>query len=141
MSKDKQPDNPRHEPTSRKPKKPPGPSWESFADSLIKKAQRESAFDNLRGDGKPIPDLDEPYDPLWWCKKLVKRKKLSFDPGHLEMKRQVEKDLERVWNLTRDSVVREQARRINVDVRKANATNISGPPSTLTVLDEDEIVR
>ena len=141
MSKDKQPDNPRQEPTSRKPQKPSGQSWESFADSLIKKAQREGAFDNLGGDDKPIPNLNEPYDPLWWCKKLVKREKLAFDPGHLEMKQQVIKDLERVWKLTSDSAARKQVRRINVDVRKANATNISGPPSTLAVLDVDKIVR
>lgn len=33
-------------------------------------------FDDLPGSGKPIPDLDRPYDPEWWAKKLIERERL-----------------------------------------------------------------
>ena len=141
MAEDKKSQKRGQKPTGQMPKKPAGQTWESFADSLINRAQSEGAFDHLPGTGKPIPGLDEPYDPSWWCNKLVKREKLSFAPGHLELKRQVEKDLELVWKLTSESKVRETIRRINARIRKANATNISGPPSTLTALNEDETIK
>jgi hypothetical protein len=37
----------------------------------------EGKLDDLPGFGKPIPDIDEPYDPDWWIKKWVKREKLG----------------------------------------------------------------
>jgi hypothetical protein len=33
----------------------------------------EGDFDNLPGLGKPIPDIDEPYDPMWWVRPWVRR--------------------------------------------------------------------
>ena len=44
---------------------------ETFVDYLVKKATADGAFENLPGEGKPIADLDEPYDELWWAKKLI----------------------------------------------------------------------
>ena len=73
--------------------------------------------------------------------KLVKRGKLSFAPGHLEVKRQVEKELKQVWELRGEQAVRQHVQRINARIRKANATSVSGPSSTLTALNEDEIVE
>ncbi len=37
----------------------------------------EGAFDNLPGEGKPIPGIDEPYDPLWWIKAWIRRERLA----------------------------------------------------------------
>ena len=33
-------------------------------------------FENLPGLAKPIPDIDEPYDPNWWVKQWFRREKL-----------------------------------------------------------------
>jgi hypothetical protein len=30
----------------------------------------------FRGAGKPIPDIDDPYDELWWVRKWVRRERL-----------------------------------------------------------------
>jgi hypothetical protein len=30
-------------------------------------------FDDLPGAGKPIPDLAEPHDELWWVRKWLAR--------------------------------------------------------------------
>ena len=52
-------------------------SQDRLVDYLVKKAHSEGAFDNLPGAGKPIPDLEEPYDELWWAKKLLEREGLK----------------------------------------------------------------
>src|SRR5262249_3341711 len=54
-------------------RKPPGTSWESFIERQIREAQEAGAFENLPGQGKPIPDVGVEYDPDWWAKKLLQR--------------------------------------------------------------------
>lgn len=50
-------------------------------------------FDDLPGAGKPIPDLDRPYDPEWWARKLIERERLrdiGLNPrGNAERKKNV----------------------------------------------------
>ena len=50
---------------------------ERIADNRIRRAMAEGAFDNLAGEGKPIPGIDEPYDPLWWVKSWIRRERLA----------------------------------------------------------------
>jgi hypothetical protein len=50
---------------------------ELLAENRILQAMEEGKFDNLPGFGKPLPDVDEPYDPDWWVKKWVQREKLG----------------------------------------------------------------
>jgi hypothetical protein len=63
-------------------RKPPAVSWESFVERQIREAQEAGEFDSLPGFGKPIPDIDEPYDENWWLKKKARQEKisLSFNP-------------------------------------------------------------
>ncbi len=44
---------------------------------LIRDAQKQGKFDNLKYAGKPIPGLGEHYDPDWWVKGLIQRERLS----------------------------------------------------------------
>lgn len=48
-----------------------------ISDNRIQQAIEEGQFDDLPGTGKPIPDIDEPYDPMWWVKQWVRREKLG----------------------------------------------------------------
>ncbi|HEX7180612.1 MAG TPA: DUF1992 domain-containing protein [Thermoanaerobaculia bacterium] len=50
---------------------------ELVAENRIRNAMEEGKFEDLPGFGKPIPDIDEPYDPMWWVKKWIKREKLG----------------------------------------------------------------
>ena len=50
---------------------------ELIAENRIQQAIEEGQFDDLAGAGKPIPDIDEPYDPLWWVKKWIRREGLN----------------------------------------------------------------
>ena len=48
-----------------------------IAENRIQEAMETGAFDDLPGLGKPIPDIDEPYDPLWWVKRWIERERLG----------------------------------------------------------------
>lgn len=48
-----------------------------IAENRINQAIEEGRFDDLPGLGKPIPDIDEPYDPMWWAKQWIRREKLG----------------------------------------------------------------
>lgn len=50
---------------------------ESWVDRVIREAAERGEFDNLPGMGKPIEDLDQPYDENWWVKRWIEREKLS----------------------------------------------------------------
>jgi Domain of unknown function (DUF1992) len=50
---------------------------ELIAENRIATAMEEGQFDNLPGLGQPIPDIDEPYDPLWWIKKWIRREQVG----------------------------------------------------------------
>ena len=87
-------------------RKPPGVSWESWFEEQIRQAQEEGAFENLPGAGKPLPDLEESYDPDWWVKKLIRREKVSVLPPALELLRQVESEFEKIWKARDEAEVR-----------------------------------
>jgi DnaJ-like protein len=44
-----------------------------IAENRIREAIEAGELENLPGLGKPIPGIDEPYDPLWWVKGWMKR--------------------------------------------------------------------
>lgn len=120
--------------------KPPHISWESFVERQIRQAQEAGEFDHLPGFGKPIPELDGPDDELWWIKGLLAREKLSILPPSLEILRTVERELAAIVKLRHESQVRRAVARINEEIRQANFAIAWGPPSTISVLDVDEVV-
>jgi hypothetical protein len=50
---------------------------QTISENRIRQAIEEGKFDGLPGTGKPIPDIDEPYDPMWWVKKWIRREGLT----------------------------------------------------------------
>lgn len=52
-----------------------------IVENRIREAMEEGKFDDLPGIGKPIPDIDEPYDPDWWVKKWMRRERISQELG------------------------------------------------------------
>jgi len=44
-----------------------------IAENRIREAVEAGELEDLPGLGKPIPGIDEPYDPLWWVKGWMKR--------------------------------------------------------------------
>jgi hypothetical protein len=121
-------------------RKPPGTSTESWIEAQIRVALEKGAFDNLPGAGKPLPNLDQEYDPLWWVKQLVQREQLSMLPPSLELLRKVEKELATFETLHDEETVRRRVAALNVEIAKVNATVLEGPPTRLGTLDVDQIV-
>jgi len=121
-------------------RKPAGTSWETWIDAQVRVAMQRGAFDNLPGAGRPLPNLDQEYDPLWWVKQLVRREQLSMLPPSLELLRKVEKELATIESLQDEATVRRRVAALNVEIAKVNATVVDGPPTRLGTLDVDQIV-
>ncbi|HTG26551.1 MAG TPA: DUF1992 domain-containing protein [Reyranella sp.] len=123
-------------------RKPPGTSWESWIEAQIRVAQEQGAFDNLPGAGKPLPNMDQEYDPLWWVKQLAEREQLSLSllPPSLELLRKVERELATLEKLPDEATVRRRIAALNVEIAKINATAMEGPPTRLGKLDVDQVV-
>lgn len=121
-------------------RKPYGMSWESWIDQQIRVAQEQGAFDNLPGAGKPLPDHGQDYDPMWWVRKLAEREQVSLMPPSLELLRKVEKELAALDKLFDEAAVRRRIEALNVEIGRANATVVEGPPTRLAKLDVDQVV-
>ena len=90
-------------------RKPPGTSWETWIDAQIRVAMEKGAFENLPGAGKPLPNLGQEYDPLWWVKQLAQRDQISMLPPSLELLRKVEKELATIEKLHDEATVRSRS--------------------------------
>ena len=122
-------------------KKPPGVSWESWIDQQIREAQEDGAFNNLPGAGKPLPDVDKPYDPDWWAKQLVRREGINVLPPALELLRKVESELAVIWALGSEAEVRKRVAALNAEIGKVNARAAEGPPTRLARFDVEALVE
>jgi hypothetical protein len=115
-------------------------SWESLAEARIREAQAAGEFDNLPGQGRPIPGIDGVEDPLWWIKQKLRRENLSLMPPALAIRLEVEKALAEIWQLRHESLVRAAVTMINEQILAANLAAVWGPPSTTLPLDVDEVL-
>ncbi len=50
---------------------------ESTADRLIREAMERGEFEDLPGEGKPIPGQGSVDDELWWVRKWYQRNRTS----------------------------------------------------------------
>lgn len=53
--------------------KPIRPKRGGFVEQRIQEAMARGEFNNLRGAGRPLPDLGGSYDPRWWVKSWLRR--------------------------------------------------------------------
>lgn len=121
-------------------RKPPAVAWQSWVDKQIHDAQQRGDFDNLAGKGKPISDLDEPLDPLWWVKRKLRDEGVSFLPPSLAIRREVELVREQIAAATSEERVRDLVTHINGRIREVNRTSISGPPTSVMPMNVDDVV-
>lgn len=119
----------------------PGGPRESGVERRIREAQERGEFDDLPGAGKPLPDLDRPYDEMWWVRKKLKSEGLSYLPPTMQLRKDVEEAVERATSAPSEAAARAIVRETNEHIRYANRTALHGPPSTVAPLDEDEVVR
>jgi hypothetical protein len=122
-------------------RKPAGVGFESWVERRTREAMERGEFDNLPGAGKPIPDLDQPYDELWWVKRKLREEKLSYLPPTLALRKEAEDALVAAARARSESEVRRIVAAINHKIREANRKGISGPPLNLVAFDVERIVH
>ena len=114
---------------------------ESAFDRQIREAQERGDFDDLPGAGKPIPDLDAPYDELWWVKRKLRDEGVSYLPPTLALRKEVEDLLDGIASVRSEADVRQLVGDLNARIRHLNRTTVSGPPTTLMPLDVEQVVN
>jgi DnaJ-like protein len=124
-------------------RKPSGMSFETWIDRQIREAQERGAFDDLPGAGKPIPDLDKPFDMDRWVANWARREGLSTEamlPEPLRLRKEIERLPDVVRELRSEQAVREVVedlnRRIGDSIRRP-----SGPQVVVAAVDADNVVE
>jgi transglutaminase-like putative cysteine protease len=122
-------------------RKPPGVGWESWVEQQIREARERGEFDDLPGHGKPLPDLDRPRDEMWWVRKKMQRERVSYSPPAISLRREVDEALEQIAAAKTEARVRALVASINERIRYVNSHTITGPPTTVGVLDVETVVE
>lgn len=122
-------------------RKPPGVTFESWADRQIREAAERGEFDNLPGAGKPLAGLNQPYDEMWWVKEKMAREGISYLPPTLALRKEAEDALAAVAAARSEREVRRIVTDLNEKIRTAIRTPPPGPPLHLAPLNVEETVR
>jgi DnaJ homologue, subfamily C, member 28, conserved domain len=122
-------------------RKPPGVSWESWIDKQIREAEERGEFENLPGAGQPIPNLDKPFDELWWVKNKLHREGLSYMPPSVALRKEAHDALEAISRARSEADVRRLIADINEKIREANRKGIRGPSLMLMPFDVERVVK
>jgi Domain of unknown function (DUF1992) len=122
-------------------RKPPGVGFQTWVERQIREATERGEFDNLPGAGRPIPDLDEPHDELWWVKRKLRREDLWYLPPTLALRKEAEDALIAVSQAGSEGEVRRIVADINRKILEGNRKAASGPPLNLVPLDVERVVR
>lgn len=121
-------------------RKPPGISFESWADRQIREAAERGELDNLPGAGKPLPGLDKPYDELWWVKEKMEREGLSSLPPALALRKEAEQARAEAVRAPTEARARRIVAEINERIREALRNPPPGPPLRLAPLDPEAVL-
>jgi hypothetical protein len=106
-----------------------------WVDLQVHKAIERGDFDNLPGQGKPLPPLDD--DPNWWLKKLIEREKISVLPEALQLRKddaELDALLDRQGS---ERAVRELLETFNKRIINARRQLQGGPPVITPLRDVD----
>lgn len=122
-------------------RKPAGLPWESWIDRQIREAEARGQFDNLPGAGKPLADLDRPYDDLWWVRQKLQREGLSVLPPGLALRREVERFADDLASVPTETLLRRLIGELNEQIVRVNSKLSHGPPSGVRPLEVDATVQ
>lgn len=97
------------------------PRYESPVDRAIREAMERGEFDNLPGAGKPLENLGDPNDALWWVRGLAEREQLDFTgalPPAIALRKEAATFPESLLDLRSEDSVREVLEDFNRRVRR-----------------------
>ena len=122
-------------------RKPTGLSWESWTEKQIEEGRRAGLFDGLDGAGRPIEGLDEPHDEQWWVKAKLRRENVDYLPPTIAIRGERDVAVAAALDAADECEARRIVREINDRIRYVNSHTVSGPPSTVWVVDEESVVE
>jgi Domain of unknown function (DUF1992) len=122
-------------------RKPAGLGWESWIDRQIREATERGEFDDLPGAGEPIPDLDKPFDELWWVKRKLHSEGLTYQSPSVALRKDAHDALEAASRAGSEAEVRRIVKTINARIREANSKGIAGPSLLLSPFDVERVVQ
>ena len=100
---------------------PERPRWESPVEKAIREAQERGEFDDLPGAGKPLSDLGDPDDPMWWLRRYAEREHLDMTgalPPALQLRKEAASYPESLVDLRTEAAVRHVLEDFNTRVRR-----------------------
>ncbi len=100
---------------------PERPRWESPVEKAIREAQERGEFDDLPVAGKPLKDLGDTDDPMWWLRRFVEREQLDLTaalPPALQMRKEAAAFPGSLADLRTEQAVREVLEDFNSRVRR-----------------------
>lgn len=122
-------------------RKPPGLSWESWTERQIEEGRRAGLFDGLDGEGRPIEGLDGPRDEDWWVKAKLRRENFDCLPPTIAIRGERDVAVAAALEAGTEVEVRRLVEEINQRIRYVNSHTVSGPPSTVWVVDLESILE
>jgi len=122
-------------------RKPAGVSWETWVERQIREAMERGEFDDLLGAGKPLCNLDQPHDEMWWLREKLRRENISLLPPALALRKELEDALERIAQADSETAVRRIVAAINARIVRVNSQTTSGPPSNTMPLNVDRVIQ
>ncbi|WP_420452871.1 DUF1992 domain-containing protein [Ilumatobacter sp.] len=122
-------------------RKPSNVSWESWIERQIRDGQRDGAFDDLPGRGRPMPGLDEPHDEMWWVKRKMRSEDVRYVPPSIAVRAERDEAIRAAMASTREADVVERIERLNVRIRYVNSHATAGPPTTVAPVDVAAILE
>lgn len=118
----------------------------TWVDQQIQQAQRQGAFDNLPGAGRPLHDVDVRSDPDWWVRGLIERENLDLSealPGVMQLRREKAAFPGSLLDLPDEEAVRARLEDFNERVLADRRRPHVGPhpPPVVGRVDVDELVE
>lgn len=122
-------------------RKPTGLRWESWTEKQIEEGRRAGLFDGLDGEGRPIDGLDRPHDEDWWVKAKLRREQIDYLPPTIAIRGERDAAVAAALDATDEREARRILEQINERIRYVNSHTVSGPPSTVWVVDEESVLE
>lgn len=125
-------------------RKPPDLDFESWVDRKIREATERGDFDNLPGQGEPLPGAGTGYvEENWWLREYLEREGVRAEgalPPSLALRREVEQLPDTVDEFTTEQEVRAAVSSLNRRIVEWLRVP-QGPHVPIVPVDPDEIVE
>ena len=115
--------------------------FETWVERQIREATERGEFDNLPGEGQPIPGLTGRDDEDWWVKGLLEREKLPMPlPPSLALRREVAGLRESLVDVGSEETVRAIVSDLNHRIVDSHRRRIDGPPVILRLVAVEQVL-